>query len=104
MMSMSKNLKNRTTLFPEAEDVFRENIEEHRKYLLPLATVELSDIDSAWSGSIHFVQPTEPYDGPIGEETQEFHTHYCRINWVAYSIGDGKFILLSTFDFFQKST
>ena len=99
---MNKELNNSIRLFPEAEEVFLDNVDEHRKYLLPLATIDLSEIDSSWSGPLHFVQPIEPYDGAVGEETQEFHNYYCRHNWVAYSVENGKYQLLSTFDFFQK--
>ena len=89
-------------LFPNSKEIFLDEVEEHCKYLLPLATLDLSEINPSWNGSIHFVQPIEPYDGVVGENTKQFHTYYCRENWIGYSIKDGKFKLLTDFCYFEK--
>ena len=91
-------------LFPEASDVFFDQIEEHRHYLLPIATLDLSKINKNRDGFLHFVQPIEPYDGAVGSNTRQFHTYYCRKNWVAYSVRNGKYKLLCDFCFFEKNT
>ena len=66
--------------FPKAEEVFGDDLESHSKYLLPLATVSLEHINPAWSGPIHFVQPIEPYDGVVGEDTPSHHGPLCAEN------------------------
>lgn len=89
-------------IFPEISDVFASDANEHRKYLLPLLTVDLSSINADWDGPIHFVEPIEPYSGPIGEGTQKYHTYLCREEWIGYKIINGKYQLDADFCFFQK--
>lgn len=89
-------------LFPAPEDVFSSKVEKHRDFLLPLASYDLSKINNKWSGIIHFIQPIEPYDGVIGENTNQFHTYYCRENWIAYKVINGKYELETQFQFFQR--
>ena len=89
--------------FPDARDVFASRVQEHAEYLLPLASVELSHLAHQWNGRIHFVAPIEPYDGVLGEDTEDFHNYLCRENWVGYRIIDGKYDLACDFRFFQKA-
>lgn len=101
---MNDTIKNyKMKLFPEPSDVFSSKIDEHREFLLPLATLDLSMINKSWSGDIHFVQPIEPWDGVVGEDTTPHHNYYCRQNWLGYKLVDGRFELLADVLFFQRA-
>lgn len=89
--------------FPALEDVFGKNAEEHGRYLLPLASVDLARLRDDWSGWLHFVIPIEPHDGVVGEDTSEYHNHLCQENWIGYKIVDGKYRLACDFRYFLKA-
>ena len=93
---MSKN-----SFFPNAEDVFYENVEEHAEFFLPLLSVNAADFLEGEHGDLHFVLPLEPFDC-LGLETKQYHNYYCRTNWVAYKLIDNKLSFLTDFNFFQK--
>jgi hypothetical protein len=65
-------------LFPDPKEVFAFEVEEHRKYLLPLASLNISEINDNWEGVVHFIQPIEPFEDLVGEDAKEYHTFYCR--------------------------
>lgn len=74
----------------------------HSKYFLPLATIETSEIFDDLSGPVHFIDPIEPYDGCIGERTKEFHSYYCRENWISFKIKDGLYEFEGPEPYFEK--
>ncbi len=89
------------TPFPDPTTVFAEDVETHSKYLLPLATVSLEHIDPAWSGPIHFVQPIEPHEGAVGEDTPSHHGSLCAENWIGYRVDEqGRYTLATDWDYF----
>ena len=87
-------------LLPNPEEVFSENVEKHFQVLFPLLTIELNDIDSTLSGSVHFILPFEPND-TVGLETKKYHTYYSRCNWLAYKVQNDKCVLEPSFSFLQ---
>lgn len=87
--------------FPDAGDVFALNVEEHAKYLLPLATIDLSAMSPSLDGKIHFIQTVEPIDGVVGEGGNDFFTHTCRENWIGYRYQSGKCHLACDFQIFH---
>lgn len=89
--------------FPEPEVVFGGDVAAHRKVLLPLISIPASWIDEKLDGMLHFVTPIEPYDGLVGEETQEFHSGYCRTNWIAFRVTDSKYEFLGDFRYFKRN-
>lgn len=87
--------------FPSADDTFAVDVEMHSRFLLPLAKLHLSRLSSDLDGVIHFVQPVEPYDGVVGDDSQGIFNHYCRLNWVGLQYVDNQCKLLCDFNFFQ---
>ena len=87
-------------VLPNIEDVFFDNIEKHSELLLPLLTIDLSEVDPTLSGVVHFILPLEPLD-TLGLETNKYHSYYSRCNWVAYKVINGKCVLEPDFNFFQ---
>lgn len=86
--------------FPANEDVFFDHIDNHAEHLLPLVSVDLSAINSEWSGWIHFVSSIEPYDGVVGEYTGTFYNYYTRKNFFAFDIVDGRYKFRGDFRYF----
>jgi hypothetical protein len=74
--------------FPEPEAVFAADVSVHARYLLPIASLSLRHINPEWSGKVHFVQPIEPCNGVIGEDTIDHHTYLCRENWIGFQLDD----------------
>lgn len=89
------------TPFPDPTTVFNRDIEQHCKYLLPLATIDLSHINSQLRGRVHFIQPIEPRDGVVGEGGDAHFTYSCRENYIGYKYDDsGRCELATSFDYF----
>jgi hypothetical protein len=86
--------------FPDASEVFNEPIAQYAKHLHPLISIDLSVIDSSWSGWIHVVSPIEPYNGCVGEYTTSFHNDYLRENWIAFCLENGRYSLLGDIRYF----
>ncbi|NOZ41167.1 MAG: hypothetical protein GXP24_13215 [Planctomycetes bacterium] len=90
--------------FPAPESVFAKDVDRHMEFLLPLATVSLSHINTKWSGKVHFVVPIEPWDGLVGEQTTKYHTYLCRTNWIGFKVNrQWKYSLDADFRYFLKS-
>ncbi|MCG6158569.1 hypothetical protein [Rubinisphaera margarita] len=89
--------------FPDPENVFLRDVEQHHRYLLPLATLDLSAVSPYLEGTIHFIQPVEPYNGVVGESGEEYFNHFCRPNWVGFQYVEGKCELLCDFKFFEMA-
>lgn len=89
-------------VFPAASQVFAEPVNRYFRHLLPLVSLNLSAVDPALSGKVHLVNPVEPTEGCIGDETYSFHTYYCRSNWIGFKLnGANRYELLSDFRFFE---
>ena len=97
MSELPKSLK----MAPSADKVFIRP-DYHSRYVLPLLSLELSDVFDDLSGPIHFIDPIEPYDGCIGESTEQFHTYYCRMNWISFKLKDGLYECEAPEAFFAK--
>lgn len=87
-------------LFPEAEDVFADNVDRHAEFLLPFVSVDVEGLPP-----LHFVVPIEPYDGVVGETTDEHHTYYCRPNQIAFHVepDSGQYRFATDFRFFAAA-
>jgi hypothetical protein len=86
--------------FPNVSDVFDEPVALHGRHLHPLVSVDLSVINSSWSGWIHLVSPIEPYSGCVGEYTTPFHNEYLQENWIAFRLKNNRYSLLGDFRYF----
>lgn len=99
-----RNLPEGLIPFPDAEAVFGGDIEAHRKVLLPLISIPADWVDKSLTGHLHFVTPIEPYDGLVGDETRQFHSGYCKSNWIAFRVADSKYEFLGDFRYFKRNS
>ena len=87
--------------FPEPNDVFAVNVEQHRRHLVPLISLDAAQIDSSWTGRLHIVSPKESYDGMVGDYCPEFHTDWCKSDVLAFEVGDdGRYTFQANFRYF----
>lgn len=69
------------TLLPENESIFAPSSAFLAKHLLPLLSIDLSEVNPEWQGKVHLVNPIEPYECYIGSETTAFANEYANENW-----------------------
>ncbi|WP_207536464.1 hypothetical protein [Desertivirga arenae] len=86
--------------FPEASEVFLENIEEHSNLLFPVCSVDLSSVNRRWKGHIHLLQFNED---PYNTETAKFFNSYCKDNTIGFQVVNGKYKFLTDFRYFDLS-
>jgi len=91
-------------IFPQYEDVFYDDIENHRKYFLPLCSINLNFFSKEKDQWLHFVSVKEIYDGRIGENTTAFHTDYTKCDMLGFDIIDGKYKFDAQWEYFTVST
>jgi len=90
------------TPFPEPGAVFAEPVSKYTKHLHPLASIDLSIIDAAWSGKIHMLAPMEPCDGCIGDSAEDFYTDYLNYNWLGFKLSaEHRYELCGDFKYFM---
>lgn len=91
---------------PFPENVFAEEQSWLENYLLPLLSIDLGILKDELKGTIvHMLNPTEPYEGLIGEETTEFHNEFCSENWIALQLTEkNKYRFLGNEDYFLSSS
>jgi hypothetical protein len=70
--------------FPDPKDVFAVQDAYLAAHVYPLVSIELTQINPAWTGWIHLVCPYEPYDEVIG--VTKFHNDYVGRNWMAFRL------------------
>lgn len=87
--------------FPDAKEVFSDNLELHQKHFLPLITIDASAINPAWPERLHVVSVKETYDGGVGEHCSAFHNDFCTDNVVSFRVDEnGRYSFLADFRFF----
>jgi hypothetical protein len=59
--------------------------------------------EPAWSGTLHFVLPIEPWDGGLGEGQEQFQGEHCGHNWIKFSVGSSGYRFAGDFRFFQMN-
>ncbi len=89
-------------LFPDPNDVFARDVALHCRYLLPLATIDLSLVNPEFSGKAHFIQPIEPQDGVVGEGGDEYFTYHTRRNFVGYVYDGDRCVFDGDFHYFER--
>lgn len=93
-------LKDGLTPFPE--EVFVAEQSWLNDCFLPLISVDLGVLRTDLVGTVvHFLNPVEPADGLLGEETEEFYNEFCAENWIAFKLTtDNKYNFLADKDYF----
>lgn len=88
--------------FPDYEDVFNKEIEEHKKHFLPLCSINLKFLYPEWDEWIHIVSVKEIYDGSVGETTRSSHTNFTKEDMIGFDVADGKYAFEGNWDYFSK--
>ncbi len=91
-------------LFPDYEDVFYDDLENHKKYFLPICSFNLQLLDSSKNEWLHIVSVKEIYDGCVGEESEEYHTQFTKADMLGFDIIDGKYKFDADWNYFRTST
>lgn len=88
-------------VYPNPEDVFTYPTARYFHHLLPLISIDLSAVNADWQGWIHLLNPCEPHDGLLGEDTETYNNYYCRANWIGFHLNkDNKYELLTDWQYF----
>ncbi len=90
-------------LTPFPENIFSEDQEWANKHFLPLISIDMGLLRSDLKGTVaHLLNPLEPFEGLIGENTQEFHNEFCGENWIAFELDkDNKYRFLADERYFE---
>lgn len=91
-------------LFPAYEDVFYDDLENHKKYFLPICSFNLQLLDPSKNEWLHIVSVKEIYDGCVGEEREEYHTLFTKADMLGFDIIEGKYKFDADWNYFQAST
>lgn len=87
--------------FPAYEEVFYDDIENHKKYFLPICSFNLKCIDPSRDEWFHFISVKEIVEGYVGDNTHQFHTKYTKEGMYAFNIIDGKYKFEAPWDYFD---
>ena len=77
--------------FPSYEEVFYDQLEQHKKHFLPICSINLKCIDPEWDEWLHIVSAKEIHEGCVGELTQQFHTNFSKEDMLGFDVIDGKY-------------
>lgn len=91
-------------LFPAYEDVFYDDLENHKKYFLPICSFNLQLLNPSKNEWLHIVSVKEIYDGCVGEQRPEYHTQFTKEDMLGFDIIDGKYKFDADWNYFQTST
>lgn len=86
--------------YPKYEDVFYDDIENHKKYFLPICSINLKFMFPERDEWLHFISVKEIYEGCVGENTFDFHTAYTKEDMFGFDIIDGKYKFDASWDYF----
>lgn len=94
-------------VFPEPSDVFATEIEKHAHFFLPIISIDMSHFQPEKYQSpfwLHVVQPTEIYDGHVGEDTEDWHDKYNKLDQMCFDVNeDGKYTFSGNWKYFESS-
>ncbi|MDM1398877.1 hypothetical protein HX049_17175 [Myroides odoratimimus] len=91
-------------LFPEYEDVFYDDIENHKKYFLPICSFNLKLIDPTNDTWLHIVSVKEIYDSCVGVDTTDYHTTFTKADMFGFDIIDRKYKFDADWNYFSVDT
>lgn len=91
--------------FPRMEDIFVPEQPWLKAHFLPLISIDLSVLNPEWQGqTVHMINPFEPYEGLIGEDTEAHHNEFTATNWLAFRLReDNRYEFLGNEGFFMRS-
>lgn len=91
-------------IFPEYEDVFYDDLENHKKYFLPICSINLKIINPSEDQWLHIVSVKEIYDGCVGENKPEYHTEYTKADMFGFDVIEGKYKFDTDWNYFSAHT
>ncbi|MDR6525251.1 hypothetical protein J2787_000621 [Chryseobacterium rhizosphaerae] len=97
-------MKDLIKIFPEYEDVFYDDIENHKKYFLPICSINLKIINPSEDQWLHIVSVKEIYDGCVGENKPEYHTEYTKSDMFSFDVMEGKYKFDADWNYFSAHT
>ena len=72
--------------FPSYEEVFYDNLEQHKKHFLPICSINLQCINPKWDEWLHIVSAKEIHEGCVGDFTQPFHTSFTKEDTLGFDV------------------
>ncbi|MEK4670313.1 siderophore biosynthesis protein [Paenibacillus alvei] len=87
--------------FPSYEEVFHEQIEQHKKHFLPICSINLQCVNSEWEEWLHIISVKEIHDGCVGELTSQFHSKFTKEDMIGFDVIDGKYKFEADWRFFE---
>jgi len=98
--------KLRPGLIPFPENVFTDGQPWLADHLLPLLSIDLGILRPELAGTVvHMLRPVGPYDGYIGDGTEEFHNEFASSNWFALQLTeDNRYRFLGQEGYFPPRT
>jgi hypothetical protein len=87
--------------YPSYEDVFYDDIENHKKYFLPICSVNLKFMFPDRDEWVHFISVKEIFEGCVGENTFDHHTNYTKEDMFGFDIIDGKYKFDASWEYFD---
>jgi hypothetical protein len=88
-------------IFPEYEDVFYDDIENHKKYFLPICSLNLKVLGETTDKWVHFISVKELYQGCVGEKKSAYYTQYTKADMLGFDVIDGKYKFDADWKFFS---
>ncbi len=74
-------------LTPYPENVFVEEQAWLNNHFMPLISIDMGILRADLKGTVvHMLNPFEPIEGLIGEDTEDFHNEFCGENWLAFQL------------------
>ncbi len=91
-------------VYPDPADVFVADQQDLARYLHPLVSIDLNEVDDDWHGWIHLVSPVEPAQVCLGSFTKDFHSPLQVENWLGFAMEGDRYRLTGDLRFFAKAT
>ncbi|MFJ4348697.1 hypothetical protein [Pseudomonas sp. NPDC089401] len=81
--------------FPDADAVFVPDQLDLAHHLHPLFSLDISQVNPAWSGTLHMLSPLEPAECLVGDLTEGsgHHTDLLKTNWIGFQLENGRYRL-----------
>ncbi|WP_158211103.1 hypothetical protein [Myroides phaeus] len=86
--------------FPAYEEVFATDIDKCREHFLPICSINLKCVDPTNDQWLHFISAKEIYDGCVGQETEQWHTEYCKMDMLGFDIIGDKYAFEADWNYF----
>ncbi|BCC58543.1 TPA: siderophore biosynthesis protein [Bacillus cereus] len=87
--------------FPEYEDIFYDDLEQHKKHFLPICSINLQCIEPELDKWVHIVSAKEIHDGCVGDFTKPFHTNFTKADTLGFDVINGKYKFEADWNYFE---